>query len=1220
MFNTTISDRVNSKKNIAMTTFIKKMIMALLILAAAGTWQKGHATHIVGGEMTYKCLGNDRYEIRFTLRRDCFNGSPEAEFDDPALVYIFSTEGYKMIDLGKNGAIEMPFRRDDTLNEILKTECEVIGGDVCVHTTTYIGRVTLPFRKGGYILAYQRCCRNYTISNIVDPVLAGSTYTLTISEEALKTCNSSPVFGGWPSIYICGDRPILFNHAVIDAEGDSLVYSLCAPYLGADTANSKPSNHKPPYMPVVYKSPFSLFNLLDGNPALSIDRKTGILTGQPKPNTVGQYLIGVCVNEYRNGKLLSQIRRDFEYNVRICTTNPVSNFEPDKDVICNEDRLVNFSNKSFNAKEFTWYFDYPYNTFSSKDTNPSFRFPGTGTYRVALVARRAKDCIDTTFQNIYIYDSTLIGANFDFNIGACDDSIRVNFNDRSFDSLLQIKNWNWEILLNGNRYTSNRKDPFFIIPDTGSATVKLVVYSSGGCFDGVQKNIHLNRLKPGFPENGIPICIGDSTHIIANPDPRFKYTWSPADHLSCNNCADPIAFPGQSTRYKVTITDGNCIYEDSVDVKVSPQLNIGIAGDVVICQDTARLRAMGGVESSIEWSSSKDFKNILGSGSFDLNYYVNGKVTFYVRGRSAANCPGNDSITVSNEKVEIDFAGGDYKFCEGDSFRIKIKNLNNLHNLNYNWSPADKVFSGQGSDEILSFAGDCKDIRFVVSAMNQYACAALDTLNVKVLCKPTTDFKIDKSCDNTFVSFTNLSASGSYMWDFGDGDTSMEKSPVHDFKKNGRYTVRLKVDAECDNEIVKTIDVGFIPVQLNDTILSCMGEPVFLNPNPDLKYSYSWTPADKVTDPNAPNPQSKTMESTTFKVRVTDPSIADCFIERYVTVFVPPQLNLRINHDTILCKPDTILLQAFTDQQAKIEWLDGVGLFIGDGYQLRRFFRDSQYIHAFATDAYGCASQDSFLIVPVITKYKLEGDPEICPDQNGHIEVIPSDGHSYTYSWTPSSLITGGKNGSRIIIKPVDTTVFYVDFVNEYGCSFRDSFQVNISRFEPPLEAYADEDTIYFGQSTMLHVTPGYMNYKWVNPNKLSCDNCTDPKASPEVSTLYQVMATNKQGCIGTAEVRVVVIRPKCNESDVFLPNIFSPNGDLNNDILKVRSNFIDKIDLYIYDRWGQKVFETHNKDFGWDGTFEGAALKPDVYGYYFKVVCVDGQSYSDQGNVTILR
>ena len=93
--------------------------------------EHGNASHIVGGEMTYRCLGGNRYEVRLTLRRDCFNGSPEAEFDDPANIGIFDGNGVILRDLGKFGVIQMPFRKDDTLNEILKTECEVVGGGQC---------------------------------------------------------------------------------------------------------------------------------------------------------------------------------------------------------------------------------------------------------------------------------------------------------------------------------------------------------------------------------------------------------------------------------------------------------------------------------------------------------------------------------------------------------------------------------------------------------------------------------------------------------------------------------------------------------------------------------------------------------------------------------------------------------------------------------------------------------------------------------------------------------------------------------------------------------------------------------------------------------------------------------------------------------------------------------------------------------------------------------
>lgn len=130
-----------------------------------------------------------------------------------------------------------------------------------------------------------------------------------------------------------------------------------------------------------------------------------------------------------------------------------------------------------------------------------------------------------------------------------------------------------------------------------------------------------------------------------------------------------------------------------------------------------------------------------------------------------------------------------------------------------------------------------------------------------------------------------------------------------------------------------------------------------------------------------------------------------------------------------------------------------------------------------------------------------------------------------------------------MIVKPIDTTIYYIDFVNEYGCAYRDSFQVNISRFEPPLEAYAEDDTIFLSQSTVLHVNRGYKDYVWVIDYDLSCSTCTDPIAKPKFSTVYTVKATNEDGCEESTNVTVIVIRPNCDESDVYIPKIIS-NGD----------------------------------------------------------------------------
>jgi PKD repeat protein len=377
------------------------------------------ATHIVGGDMTYRCLGNNQYEISLTVRRDCLNGNPGAQFDDPAAVGIFDSRGFLVSQVANFGVLDMNLRLDDTLNDILDTRCGLNGGDVCVHTTTYKEIVTLPFRPDGYILAYQRCCRNYTIVNIIDPLTVGSTFSMRIREEALTLCNSSPVLNDYPPVYICGGTPINFNLKATDPDGDSLVYSLCNPLTGADQMNPRPSTpSSPPYDPVIFKSPYSLIDMIGGSPALKMDSVTGRMTGFAV-NTIAQYLVAYCVKEYRDGVLISELQREFQINVRNCMSVPVAEFDVKLDN-CQDPVHLELTDRSTDAFSnlisWNWQVKTGTSTQNSSLRNPVFNLPDSGTGTIRLVIRSREGCQDTlikpiTFNNFkpaFFADSFLI--------------------------------------------------------------------------------------------------------------------------------------------------------------------------------------------------------------------------------------------------------------------------------------------------------------------------------------------------------------------------------------------------------------------------------------------------------------------------------------------------------------------------------------------------------------------------------------------------------------------------------------------------------------------------------------------------------------------------------------------------------------------------------------------------------------------------------------------
>ncbi len=146
---------------------IKSIVKVICILSLMFIRQELNATHIVGGNITYKSVGNNKFTIHLTVRRDCFNGDPEAFFDSPASVGIFDSKGKLLTNLGVRGQLYMAYKGNQTIEDpITESFCSVDGvNTVCIHQADYEETIFLPYLEGGYYLEYQRCCRNLPLQN-----------------------------------------------------------------------------------------------------------------------------------------------------------------------------------------------------------------------------------------------------------------------------------------------------------------------------------------------------------------------------------------------------------------------------------------------------------------------------------------------------------------------------------------------------------------------------------------------------------------------------------------------------------------------------------------------------------------------------------------------------------------------------------------------------------------------------------------------------------------------------------------------------------------------------------------------------------------------------------------------------------------------------------------------------------------------------------------------
>jgi len=492
------------------------------------------ARHIVGGEMTYICLGPDPadpasmlYQFTMIVYRDCasingapFDGLPGVFTDAHISVYRGDGNDFTLVEIdgqGPGNAIRPGAPDTSAIRADLTNPCIDIPDDICVEKGVYSFLQSFPIINETYYIIYQRCCRNNTINNILDPGDQGSTYTISISPKAQLECNNTPVYNNFPEILICVNEPLNFDHSATDFDGDQLVYRFCDPLAGGSRDDLAPNPETPPpFLGVIFQLPtYSTATPLAGSPQVVIDPFTGLITGTP--NIQGQHVVAICVDEFRDGELLSTVQRDFQFNITICENlvnagigGTVSSGETFFVTSC-VDSTISIINTSFDEEfidEYLWEFDIPGTTqplsFSERDL--LITFPGPGEYLGKMTLNPGQSgCSDEASVRVVI--SPPIEPDFIFEYDTC-VAEPVFFTDQTDVTLLNIDNYLWDF---GDGNTSNERDPSHQYEEPGDKLVSLTITDTLGCSETFQ------QIVPWFPAPPI-IIIEPSTSIGCPPE------------------------------------------------------------------------------------------------------------------------------------------------------------------------------------------------------------------------------------------------------------------------------------------------------------------------------------------------------------------------------------------------------------------------------------------------------------------------------------------------------------------------------------------------------------------------------------------------------------------------------------------------------------------------------------------------------------------------------
>ncbi len=311
---------------------MKKTILLIIIILFS--FFKVQATHIVGGEIELQVVKNQpnvSHSLSLNLYFDDINGSTGAR-DATINLAVFRKKdnlylGYAVLPIVSDSLIS--YSNPACLqNNSVRTRL------IRYSTLIYLSPDNFD-DAGGYYFAWERCCRNNIITNIQNPEAAGSVFYLAFpaqKQNGNAFTNSSPKFGKLTGDYICRGRPFVFEFGATDADGDSLVYSLVTPYNGYSTTLApKPDlpTGSSNYPLVRWQTGFGVNNMIPGPQPLRVNARTGQLT--VTTDLLGLYVFCVLTEEYRNGKKIGEVRRDFQLKVIDCpTNNPPQSFLREK--------------------------------------------------------------------------------------------------------------------------------------------------------------------------------------------------------------------------------------------------------------------------------------------------------------------------------------------------------------------------------------------------------------------------------------------------------------------------------------------------------------------------------------------------------------------------------------------------------------------------------------------------------------------------------------------------------------------------------------------------------------------------------------------------------------------------------------------------------------------------------------------------------------------------
>ncbi|MDB5227413.1 MAG: hypothetical protein JWN78_1606 [Bacteroidota bacterium] len=512
----------------------------------------------------------------------------------------------------------------------------------------------------------------------------------------------------------------------------------------------------------------------------------------------------------------------------------------------------------------------------------------------------------------------------------------------------------------------------------------------------------------------------------------------------------------------------------------------------------------------------------------------------------------------------------------------------------------------------------------------------------------------------------------------GTAITLMKKVVVD---KNVFCSFVLAQDTTCACGLPQANTILLLPVQnAGNDVITCSNRTITIG-SPQLPgFTYSWSPGAFLLTPNAPQTQlipinHKHKIDTLQYVLTTQTNTSICIYIDTVTVIVYPKIDTIINKticsgdsiiiggivyktagvyvqnltsvfgcdsivrtnlslttncvcptinasisDTFFCSKNVSASAVITDYTS-VQWslTSDFTQIISNTISLSAIQNNAAQTYYLRVENAGCIKIDSITLYNNTITF-TNNDKIICDTSLVNINLQVNSSTGYTVQWNIGDSLFQTSNTSQINYLAMHSQTAHFTITNNKGCTVTDSF--NIMMNEIPVADITASQVLVTPNTTVQLQTP-FNNtyvYAWTPISSVSNPNIYNPATQLTQNTWYYVNVTDRNNCENADSILIRIQQTDC-DAQFFIPNAFSPNGDGVNDIFKVRYPCeLEDFYLIIYDRWGLKVFESHDINIGWNGEFNGDREQVDVYAFYVAYMPVGSTKKIVKGNVTLLE